>query len=99
MFLILIVFLAAAIFIFSSQKDMDTGDKYNDWQIDKKEYPHDEYTLDELPVSHRSSYEVRQFFEDSDADHDGILKGVEINSFDYRIKHSQFTYNGAFGYN
>lgn len=70
----------------------------NDWTVDKNEYPKDEYRLDDLPVSHKSAYEIRQFFEDSDADHDGVLKNNEINDFDYKVKHSQFTFNGPYGY-
>ena len=71
----------------------------SEWSIDKKEYPNEEYRLDELPVSHKSAYEVRQFFEDSDVNHDGVLKDQEINTFDYKIKHSQYTFNGPYGYN
>jgi len=73
--------------------------KSNNWSIDKNEYPKDEYRIDELPVSHKSAYEVRQFFKDSDTDNDGILKDTEIIDFDYKIKHSQYTFNGPYGYN
>lgn len=71
----------------------------NNTEIDKNEYPLDEYTIDQLPVSHKSPVEVKQFFEDSDLDHDGVLKGQEIKEFDYKIKHSQYNFNGPYGYN
>lgn len=77
----------------------DTEDNYQQWEYDKNEYPKGEYTLDQLPVSHKSAYEIRQFFEDSDKNDDGILKDQEISTFDYKIKHSQYTYNGPYGYN
>lgn len=78
---------------------MNNQENSTQWNIDKKEYPKEEYKIDELPVSHKSAYEVRQFFEDSDANNDGILKGQEISEFDYKIKHSQYTFNGPYGYN
>lgn len=71
----------------------------SNWSVNRDEYPLEEYSLDKLPVSHKSSIEVRKFFEESDTNHDGLLKGEEINTFDYKIKHSQTNYNGPYGYN
>jgi hypothetical protein len=82
-------------FISLNNNSNDSGN----WTYDQNEYPKEEYWLDDLPVSHESAYEVRQFFEDSDTNHDGVLKGDEISSFDYKIKHSQYTFNGPYGYN
>ncbi len=90
--IIIITFL-----IFNINNDSNVTND-NDWSYDKNEYPKNEYRLDELPVSHKSAYEVRQFFEDSDSDNDGVLKDREINTFDYKIKHSQYTFNGPYGY-
>lgn len=93
---IAIIFIVAFI---SLNNNPNADNNYKNWTIDKNEYPKNEYSLDELPVSHKSAYEIRQFFEDSDLNHDGILKDKEINIFDYKIKHSQYTYNGPYGYN
>ena len=92
--ILIIIALALLIFIFA-------GTNYNsdNYTYNKNEYPKEEYRLDDLPVSHKSAYEVRQFFEDSDSNHDGILKKEEISNFDYKIKHSQYTFNGPYGYN
>ncbi len=87
-------FLALA--SYSSNSNQDNSDN---WSYSKDEYPKEEYHLDELPVSHRSAVEVKQFFEDSDANNDGVLKEDEINAFDFKIKHSQYTFNGPYGYN
>lgn len=76
----------------------NSGNSSN-WSYSKDEYPLDEYHLDQLPVSHKSTVEVKQFFEDSDTNNDGVLKGDEISNFDYKIKHSQYTFNGPYGYN
>ena len=96
--LIIIAFIISVLvlmlFSFMNNKD----DSING-SINKNEYPQDEYRLDDLPVSHKSAYEVRQFFEDSDTNHDGILKDQEIAQFDYKIKHSQYGFNGPYGYN
>ena len=72
---------------------------YNGWTYNKNEYPRNSYTLDELPVSHTSAYSLKQFFTEADFNHDNKLTGKEISAFDYKIKHSQYTYNGAYGYN
>lgn len=96
--ILLILFFTCIIFSLNVFINNSTEDNYKDWVYDKNEYPKSEYTLDELPVSHKSAYEVRQFFKDSDTDNDGILKEQEINAFDYKIKHSQYTYNGPYGY-
>lgn len=77
----------------------NNGGNSSNWSYSKEEYPLDEYHLDEVPVSHKSAVEVKQFFEDSDADNDGVLKDDEISKFDYKIKHSQYTFNGPYGYN
>lgn len=94
--LISVIFIIAFI---SLNNNSNVNNDYENWTVDKNEYPKNEYALDELPVSHKSAYEIRQFFEDSDLNHDGILKDKEINIFDYKIKHSQYTYNGPYGYN
>ena len=96
--IILMLFVLIVLFYFTFQNNNSTDDIYN-WTYNKNEYPKSEYRLDELPVSHKSGYEVRQFFEDSDLDNDGILRDTEINIFDYKIKHSQYTFNGPYGYN
>ncbi|HIH35480.1 MAG TPA: hypothetical protein HA277_01515 [Methanosphaera sp.] len=77
----------------------NNGGNSSNWSYSKDEYPLDEYHLDQLPVSHKSTVEVKQFFEDSDTNNDGVLKGDEISNFDYKIKHSQYTFNGPYGYN
>lgn len=94
--ILFILILLLAFFIINSDNH---NKNITNWKIDKNEYPLDEYTIDKLPVSHKSTIEVRQFFEDSDTNHDGILKGQEINEFDYKIKHSQYHFNGPYGYN
>ena len=99
---ILIVIISAIILLsiaYLFLNNTSTDNDYKNWSINKNEYPKNEYKLDELPVSHKSAYEVRKFFEDSDINHDGILKDDEINLFDYKIKHSQYTFNGPYGYN
>ena len=95
--IVLIVLLITILYINSTRID-EHNNSYKGWSYDKKEYPLEEYALEQLPVSHKSAYEVRQFFEDSDINHDGVLKGNEINMFDYKIKHSQSNYNGPYGY-
>ncbi len=97
--LLLIGLFLIFLFYFTFQDNNSTEDIYHNWTYDKNEYPKSEYRLDELPVSHKSAYEVRQFFEDSDLNNDGILRDNEINIFDYKIKHSQYTFNGPYGYN
>lgn len=77
----------------------NNGGNSSNWSYSKDEYPLDEYHLDQLPVSHKSTVEIKQFFEDSDTNNDGVLKGDEISNFDYKIKHSQYTFNGPYGYN
>lgn len=99
MVILLIIVAAFIIYFLNVSKNNDTEENYKNWTYDKNEYPKSEYRLDDLPVTHKSAYEVRQFFEDSDTNHDGILKDQEINTFDYKIKHSQYTYNGPYGYN
>ena len=95
----LILILFFSIILFNQYSTPKNKENYSNWKYDKNEYPKSEYKLDELPVSHKSAYEVRQFFEDSDTNHDDILKEEEINTFDYKIKHSQYTFNGPYGYN
>ncbi|RAP53412.1 MAG: hypothetical protein BZ138_01030 [Methanosphaera sp. rholeuAM270] len=92
--LIVIVVLLLLLFAFLIIKSND-----NTWTYDRNEYPLDEYSIDQLPVSHRSAIEVRQFFDDADVNNDNLLKGDEIGAFDYKIKHSQYTFNGPYGYN
>ena len=77
----------------------NNGGNSSNWSYSNDEYPLDEYHLDQLPVSHKSTVEVKQFFEDSDTNNDGVLKDDEISNFDYKIKHSQYTFNGPYGYN
>ena len=95
----IILILFSLIVLLNQYSTSKREDNYSNWEYDKKEYPKSEYKLNELPVSHKSAYEVRQFFEDSDTNPDGILKEEEINTFDYKIKHSQYTFNGPYGYN
>ncbi len=94
--IIALILLLLALIMFSLTNNTDNS---NNWTANKNEYPKSEYRLNDLPVSHKSSYELRQFFEESDINHDGILKDQEINTFDYKIKHSQYTFNGPYGYN
>lgn len=97
--IILILFIIVlSLFIFSSSWNSSNENKGN-WSYNKNEYPLDEYTLENIPVSHKSAAEVRQFFSDADTDKDGKLRGEEISAFDYKVKHSQFTFNGPYGYN
>ena len=98
--LIVLILIAGILFFINfNTTSSDNTTTPQDWKYDKNEYPKDEHSLEELPVSHKSAYEVRKFFEDSDSNHDGILKGQEISTFDYKIKHSQYTFNGPYGYN
>lgn len=98
--IIILLLLVVAFALIGAYTSMSGGDAGADnWSYSKSEYPLEEYHLNELPVSHKSTVEVKRFFEDSDADHDGVLKGNEINTFDYKIKHSQYTFNGPYGYN
>lgn len=94
--LLLIIFSVIGL---NSILSVNNSNNYDNWSISKEEYPKSEYHLDELPVSHRSAVEVKKFFEDSDKNHDGVLKEDEINTFDYKLKHSQYTFNGPYGYN
>ena len=95
--IILLLFAFVLIGAYTYTSGGDAGD--DNWSYSKSEYPKEEYHLDELPVSHKSAVEVKRFFEDSDANNDGVLKGDEIGAFDYKIKHSQYTFNGPYGYN
>lgn len=92
-------------FIIASQADDLNGDasgdnlSYNNWTYDKNEYPRDSYSLEEICPPHTNPDSIKKFFDESDFDHDGLLKGNEISAMDYKIKHSQYTYNGPYGYN
>ena len=72
---------------------------FNGHTYDKKEYPKDSYKIEEIYTTRIPSYVVKQFFEDSDFDNNGLLEGKEISAMDYKLKHSQYTYNGPYGYN
>ena len=96
---LLVLMLFSILMLNMPVKKNNTYNSSINWSYDKNEYPLEEYRIDELPVSHKSSYEIRQFFEDSDVNHDGVLIDQELNTFDYKIKHSQYGYNGPYGYN
>ena len=108
MFLLLLVIVCSIIvaypYILSDNHaimDNSSADNlsYNNWTYDKKEYPRDSYTLDEICPPHTNPGAIKEFFDESDFDHDGILSGNEISAMDYKLKHSQYTYNGPYGYN
>ncbi|RAP54570.1 MAG: hypothetical protein BZ137_01410 [Methanosphaera sp. rholeuAM130] len=81
------------------ENNSDNNLSYNNWTYDKKEYPMDSYTLDEICPPHTSANSIQRFFNESDFNHDGLLTGREISAMDYKLKHSQYTYNGPYGYN
>lgn len=72
---------------------------YNNWTYDKNEYPRDSYSLEEICPPHTNPDSIKKFFDESDFNHDGTLTGSEISAMDYKLKHSQYTYNGPYGYN
>ena len=72
---------------------------FNGHTYNKNEYPKDSYKLEEISTTRIPSYVIKQFFEDSDFDNNGLLEGREISAMDYKLKHSQYTYNGPYGYN
>jgi hypothetical protein len=77
----------------------DDNLSYYNWTYDKKEYPKNSYTLDEICPPHTNPSSIKQFFDESDFNDDGLLGGKEISAMDYKLKHSQYTYNGPYGYN
>ena len=72
---------------------------YDNWTYDKKEYPRENYTLEQICPPHTNPDSIKKFFDESDFNHDGLLSGGEIGAMDYKLKHSQYTYNGPYGYN
>jgi len=104
--MIIIIIALIAIFSYNSRSESVNNSNlsgedlsYNNWTYDKKEYPKENYTLEEICPPHTQASSIKQFFDDSDFNHDGLLSGREISAMDYKLKHSQYTYNGPFGYN
>lgn len=105
---IIILIMLASYFYFNSSDD-DLSDKYNDsknndysyngWTYNPNEYPKSKYHLNEIPSVNNPSYAMNQFFNDSDFNNDGVLEGREISAMDYKLKHSQYNYNGPYDYN
>lgn len=64
-----------------------------DYTYNTTEYNQSSYTLNEIYTAHTPQEVKRQMFEESDVNNDNILKGNEISKMDYKLKHSQYTYN------
>lgn len=55
------------------------------------------YSPNDINTAHTPQDAKQRMFDESDSNGDGILTGSEIDSMDYKLKHSPYAYRGPYG--
>ena len=55
------------------------------------------YSPNDINTAHTPQDAKQRMFDDSDSNGDGILTGSEIDSMEYKLKHSPYAYRGPYG--
>ena len=55
------------------------------------------YSPNDINTAHTPQDVKQRMFDESDSNGDGILTGSEIDSMDYKLKHSPYAYRGPYG--
>ena len=55
------------------------------------------YSPNDINTAHTPQDAKQRMFDESDSNGDGILTGSEIDSMEYKLKHSPYAYRGPYG--